>query len=57
MKCLICGKDYKNLETHIRGTHKMSKEDYSKQFNYNGPFMISVNKGKKLVSAFLNKLL
>lgn len=56
MKCLICGKDYKNLETHIRGTHKMSKEDYSKQFNYNGPFMISVNKGKKMTEEQKEKI-
>ena len=43
-KCLICGKEYKNLEAHIRRLHKISREEYSKRFNYNGQFMISMSK-------------
>lgn len=43
MKCLICDKEYKNLEAHIRKLHKISREEYSKRFNYNGPFMIPMS--------------
>ena len=43
MKCLICSKDCKNLEAHIRRLHKISRKEYSKQFNYNGPFMIPMS--------------
>ena len=43
MKCLICNKDCKNLEAHIRRLHKISREEYSKQFSYNGPFMIPMS--------------
>lgn len=43
-KCLICRKEYKNLEAHIRRLHKISREEYSKRFNYTGQFMISMSK-------------
>ncbi|MBQ2639251.1 MAG: MucR family transcriptional regulator [Bacilli bacterium] len=43
MKCLICGKECKNLEAHIRRLHKISKEEYKVKYNYDGPFMISMS--------------
>lgn len=43
MKCLICSKECKNLEAHIRKLHKISREEYSKRFNYDGPFMIPMS--------------
>lgn len=47
MKCLICEGEYKNLEAHIRRLHKITKEEYSKRFNYDGPFMIPMSNEAK----------
>ena len=47
MKCLICSKDCKNLEAHIRISHKINRKEYSERFNYNGPFMISMSEEAK----------
>lgn len=31
-KCNICGREFKNLKLHVLNKHKMSLEDYEKQF-------------------------
>lgn len=33
IKCLICGKDFKQLDSHLRHKHLISSKDYCKQFN------------------------
>jgi len=31
--CKLCNSEFKNLNTHLRGKHKMSREDYNLQFS------------------------